>query len=66
MTPENVKDFATATGAADGDLVLLVAGEPKSTNAALAALRHEMGIRLELADPNMMMFAFVTDFPLFE
>jgi aspartyl-tRNA synthetase len=25
-----------------------------------------MGIRLELADPNMMMFAFVTDFPLFE
>ena len=66
LTPENVKDFAISTGAADGDLVLLVAGEPKSTNAALAALRHEMGIRLELADPNMMMFAFVTDFPLFE
>ena len=66
LTPENVKDFAISTGAADGDLVLLVAGEPKSTNAALAALRHEMGIRLELADPDMMMFAFVTDFPLFE
>ena len=66
LTPENVKDFAISTGAADGDLVLLVAGEPKSTNAALAALRHEMGIRLELADPNMNMFAFVTDFPLFE
>ncbi len=66
LTPENVKDFAISTGAANGDLVLLVAGEPKSTNASLAALRHEMGIRLELADPNMMMFAFVTDFPLFE
>ena len=66
LTPENVKDFAISTGAANGDLVLLVAGEPKSTNASLAALRHEMGVRLELADPNMMMFAFVTDFPLFE
>ena len=66
LTPENVKDFAISTGAADGDLVLIVAGEPKSTNAALAALRHEMGIRLELADPDMMFFAFVTDFPLFE
>lgn len=66
LTPGNVKDFAISTGAADGDLVLIVAGEPKSTNAALAALRHEMGIRLELADPDMMFFAFVTDFPLFE
>ena len=66
LTPENVKDFAISTGAANGDLVLLVAGGPKTTNASLAALRHEMGIRLELADPNMMMFAFVTDFPLFE
>ena len=66
LTPENVKEFAISTGAADGDLVLIVAGEPKSTNAALAALRHEMGIRLGLADPDMMFFAFVTDFPLFE
>ena len=66
LTPENVKDFAVSTGAIDGDLVLIVAGEPKSTNAALAALRHEMGIRLDLADPDTMHLAFVTDFPLFE
>ena len=66
LTPENVKDFAVSTGANEGDLVLIVAGDAKSTNAALAALRHEIGRRLNLADPDEMHFAFVTDFPLFE
>ena len=66
LTPENVKDFAVSTGANDGDLVLIVAGDAKSTNAALSALRHEMGTRLNLADPDVMHLAFVTDFPLFE
>ena len=66
LTPENVKDFAVSTGANDGDLVLIVAGDPKSTNAALSSLRHEMGLRLGLADSDTMHFAFITDFPLFE
>ena len=66
LTPENVKDFADLTGAKDGDLVLIVAGDTKSTNAALASLRHEMGSRLDLTDTDMMHFAFITDFPLFE
>ena len=66
LTPENVKDFAVSTGANDGDLVLIVAGDPKSTNAALSSLRHEMGLRLGLADADTMHFAFITDFPLFE
>ncbi len=66
LTSENVKDFAVSTGANNGDLVLIVAGEPKSTNAALASLRHEMGLRLGLADTDTMHFAFITDFPLFE
>ena len=66
LTPENVKDFAVSTGANDGDLVLIVAGDPKSTNAALSSLRHEMGLRLGLADADTMHFAFITDFPLVE
>ena len=66
LTPENVKDFADLTGAKDGDLLLIVAGDTKSTNAALASLRHEMGSRLDLTDTDMMHFAFITDFPLFE
>ena len=33
---------------------------------ALGQLRNEMGHRLELADPDELVFAFVIDFPLFE
>ncbi|PKB60402.1 MAG: aspartate--tRNA ligase [SAR202 cluster bacterium Ae2-Chloro-G2] len=66
LTPDHVSAFADKTGAGNGDLVLIIAGDPKNTNQALGALRHEMGKRLHLADPNVMCFAFVTDFPLFE
>ena len=47
-------------------MILIVAGPAKSTNNALGLLRHEMGKRLELADPNQVALAFITDFPLFE
>ena len=66
LTPDHVSAFADKTGAGNGDLVLIIAGDPKNTNQALGALRHEMGKRLHLADPDVMCFAFVTDFPLFE
>jgi len=32
----------------------------------LDELRREMGRRLELCDPNLLAFVFITDFPLFE
>ena len=52
--------------AESGDLVMIVAGDEKSTNAALSALRNEMGQRLGLADPEELAFMFVVDFPLVE
>ena len=45
---------------------MIVAGDEKSTNAALSALRNEMGQRLGLADPDELAFMFVVDFPLVE
>ncbi len=53
-------------GAEQGDLLLLVAGQPKVVAAALDALRRELGRRLNLADPDLLAFAFVVDFPLFK
>ena len=53
-------------GARIGDMILIIAGQEKTTNFALNALRNEMGARLELADPNELDFCFVVDFPLFE
>jgi len=49
-----------------GDLVAIVADQPQVVTAALGALRSEMGRRLNLADPNMLAFGWVVDFPLFE
>ena len=66
LSEEHVRGFAERTGAQNGDLVLMIAGEENQTNQALGALRHEMGGRLKLGDPNEMAFALITDFPLFE
>ena len=64
LTLEQVKEIAGCLGAGMGDLLLIVAGEPKMVNKVLSELRFEMGRRLELADPNTLAFAFIQDFPL--
>jgi len=54
------------TGASVGDLVCIVADQPAVVARALDGLRREMGERLSLADPDMLAFAFIVDFPLFK
>ena len=49
-----------------GDLILLMAGQPRQVNGWLDAMRLYMGKTLGLADPDALAFAFVTNFPLFE
>ena len=56
--------IAEIVGAVRGDLILLCGGPFEKVNPPLAALRHEFGRRLDLADPQVLAFAFVTDFPL--
>ncbi len=65
LTLEQVKQIAQRTKAKPGDLILIVAGPAKVANTALSQLRNEMGQRLKLTDPTLMVFGFVTDFPLF-
>jgi len=66
LTLDQIKQMAERLGASAGDLLLIIAGKPKVVNMALGELRHEMGHRLKLADPNVLAFTFVTGFPLFE
>ncbi|MFZ5915833.1 MAG: aspartate--tRNA ligase [Chloroflexota bacterium] len=54
------------TAAAPGDLLLIVADAPTVVARALDGLRREMAERLQLADPDLLAFAFVVDFPLFK
>ena len=58
--------LAAKMGAAPGDMVLLMAGPSTRVNVWLNAMRNHIATLLDLADPNELAFAFVTDFPLFE
>ena len=58
--------LASMMGAGPGDMVLLMAGPPARVNVWLNAMRNHIAELLELADPDELVFAFVTDFPLFE
>ncbi|MCP4538371.1 MAG: aspartate--tRNA ligase [Chloroflexi bacterium] len=49
-----------------GDLMLFVADRPSIVNAALSALRLELGERLGLRDRQILACCWVVDFPLFE
>ena len=66
LSVEEVRQMATRLGAKRGDLLLVVAGTSRVADLVLSQLRHEMGRRLNLADPDLLAFAFVLDFPLLE
>ena len=66
LTREQMVEIARRLKANMGDLLLIVADKPKIADAVLSALRSEMSQRLKLADPNLLAFAFIQDFPLFD
>jgi aspartyl-tRNA synthetase len=53
-------------GANSGDLVLAVADMPLIVAKALSAIRDDLGQRLGLADPNVIAFCWIYEFPLLE
>jgi aspartyl-tRNA synthetase len=63
---ERVEKIASAMGARQGDLVLLVADGWKKAYGILGTLRLEMGKRLNLIDENRNELLWVTEFPMFE
>ena len=63
---EDARAIGTRCGAGAGDLVLLAAGEPGMVATVLDGLRRELARRLELVDPTVLQFGFITDFPLVE
>lgn len=62
----DLKQIASMFGAANGDLILILAGNRKKTLTALCELRLEMGNRLGLRDKNKFAPLWVVDFPLLE
>ena len=52
-------------GAQEGDLILFAADARAIVNKVLGGLRVIFRDKLDLADPNLMAFAWVVDFPMF-
>ena len=63
---DRVAQIASAMGARQGDLVLLVADTWQNAYGILGTLRLEMGRRLNLVDETKNELLWVTEFPMFE
>jgi aspartyl-tRNA synthetase len=66
LTPRQLEEMTNRFEAKPGDLLLIVADKPAVVNKTLDELRHQMTQRLNLADANLLAFAFVVDFPFLE
>ncbi|MCI0584177.1 MAG: aspartate--tRNA ligase [Chloroflexi bacterium] len=58
--------LAARAGASPGDLVLIVADSSAVTNDVLGRLRAELGTQLGLADPDVLAYAWVHRFPMYQ
>ncbi len=65
ISDERLNIILDRVGAKVGDLALFVADQPAVVAATLSRLRVELATRLNLADPNVLAFCWVIDFPLF-
>ncbi len=66
VDPSEMQAILTACEAQAGDMVVIVADSHKVVTAVLDKIRREFASRLNLADPNLLKFAWIVDFPLLE
>jgi aspartyl-tRNA synthetase len=66
LTSRQLEEIVARFEAKPGDLLLIVADKLNVVNKTLDELRREMAQRLNLADANLLAFAFVVDFPFLE
>lgn len=62
---EEAEAVKKLTSAKEGDLIVIAADQRAVVNKVLGGLRLIFRDKLECADPNMMAFAWIVDFPLF-
>ena len=66
LSESELAAMTTDIGATPGDLVLALADMPNVVAKALSAVRDDLGQRLGLADPNVLAFCWIYEFPLLE
>jgi aspartyl-tRNA synthetase len=65
VLPEEAEAIKSRTGAHEGDLVLFAADQRAVVNKVLGGLRVIFRDKLDLADPDVLAFAWIVDFPMF-
>jgi aspartyl-tRNA synthetase len=65
ITPEELEAVQSRVGAKVGDLILFAADARAVVNKVLGGLRLVLRDKLNLADKDVMAFAWVVDFPMF-
>ena len=65
VTPEEAKAVQSRVGAKEGDLILFAADARAVVNKVLGGLRLVFRDKLNLADKDVMAFAWIVDFPMF-
>ena len=65
ISPSETEALRSLTGARSGDLLLFAADARPIANKVLGGLRLHFRDKLDLADKDLMAFAWVVDFPMF-
>ncbi len=66
LSEDHMRALVERVGAHSGDLMLLVADKPNIVANTLGALRVHLGQQLHLVPNDLLAFAWIVDFPLFE
>ncbi|MCX7846761.1 MAG: aspartate--tRNA ligase [bacterium] len=66
LTADELDTIRRIAGATEGDVVFFAVGPWKTACNALGALRLILAERMNLRDPGVLAFCWVTDFPMYE
>jgi len=66
LSDDTLNQLKELGGVGDGDVMFFVADKQKEATEIGAAVRDELGERLELIDPNVFKFCWIVDFPMYE
>jgi len=66
LSPDEISGISRTMSAKEGDLACIIADQPAVVDKALGSLRLEFRDRLKLAPSDLLAFAWIVDFPMFE
>ncbi|PIR96605.1 MAG: aspartate--tRNA ligase [Candidatus Doudnabacteria bacterium CG10_big_fil_rev_8_21_14_0_10_42_18] len=66
LSDDEIKSITSKTLAKTGDIIFFGADDLKIVNKVLGKLRDHLGTLFNLKDPNVMAWAWIVDFPMYE